>query len=337
MEGEHVLLAVGYPIDGLVEPHGSKGYDQILGEHTALFAEASSHVIGDDSYFVPREAQQLNQLIADSMSALGRGPHCEEVVVRGVVSHTAAGLHGKGSDALDGVLLGHDAVSTCEGIIKALALAVVILAHGDIGAQGLVDRYRVLIRSLGWVEDGRERLVLHLDLLDGVTGDVALGGDDASNGLADEEGLAMGQGGKVGNVEGVHLPFLELPSLQASYLAFQVCSGYHHLNTGHLTGLGGVDGLDNGMGVRAAQESGVRHAGQLDVVNVLALSGDETGVFEPLNRLADVWHFTSPSTVTPQSAARGMESYWVSSCGEQYSSLADGSGSWMMDASPFCP
>jgi hypothetical protein len=49
-----------------------------------------------------------------------------------------------------------------------------------------------------------------------------------------------------------------------------------------------VDISDIGMGVRRSQDRGVEHAGQLDVVDISALAGQEPKIFAPLQRLADI-------------------------------------------------
>jgi hypothetical protein len=61
----------------------------------------------------------------------------------------------------------------------------------------------------------------------------------------------------------------------------------------------GVDGLDLGMGMGAAQERGVAHVWQDDVVNIAAFTRQNTGVFDPLHALADpvqafAWNFALP-------------------------------------------
>jgi hypothetical protein len=51
------------------------------------------------------------------------------------------------------------------------------------------------------------------------------------------------------------------------------------LHAGQRRGLADVDLLDPGMAVRRAHEIAVQHAGQLDVVDIVALALDEASVF----------------------------------------------------------
>ena len=53
-------------------------------------------------------------------------------------------------------------------------------------------------------------------------------------------------------------------------------------HAGHRGGLGRVDLLDAGVAVRRAGEVAVEHAGQLQIVDVIALALDETDILDAL-------------------------------------------------------
>src|SRR6185437_4761808 len=59
------------------------------------------------------------------------------------------------------------------------------------------------------------------------------------------------------------------------------------VHAGDLPRLAGVDGLDAGVRQRAAQDLHVQHAGQRDVVGVVALAADEPAVLDPLAACAE--------------------------------------------------
>jgi len=63
---------------------------------------------------------------------------------------------------------------------------------------------------------------------------------------------------------------------------------------GHLLGGAGVDVLDPGMSVRAAQNEGVQHPRTVDVVGVLGLAGGLGGPVQPLDLGADDSAFLRP-------------------------------------------
>ena len=73
-------------------------------------------------------------------------------------------------------------------------------------------------------------------------------------------------------------------------------AGQHIDHARHSLGRVGIDSLDLGVGVRAADERGVGHAVQADVVDIAALAGDETLVFLAHDASADTFdaHIYSP-------------------------------------------
>ncbi|MHC2255353.1 hypothetical protein ACVILK_005045 [Bradyrhizobium embrapense] len=65
----------------------------------------------------------------------------------------------------------------------------------------------------------------------------------------------------------------------ADLVVDDLLSGQHRDHAGHLHCLGGVDALDLGMCMRAADEVSIAHADHLNVVDVTSLSGDEPAIF----------------------------------------------------------
>ena len=132
-------------------------------------------------------------------------------------------------------------------------------------------RGSALRERLGRVHDHRQRLVVDDDRLAGVLGDVGVVGDDRGDLLALEAHLVGGQhrlrvvaqGGHPREVAGRH------------HLA-----GEHQPDARDVPGLAGVDGADPGVGDRAAQDLHVQHAGQHDVVDVVAPAPDEAVVLD---------------------------------------------------------
>ncbi len=123
------------------------------------------------------------------------------------------------------------------------------------------------------VHNRRQNLVVDLDGLAGILGDIGVVGDDAGDLLALEAHLVGRQHrlGVVGKgrhprevVLGGHLP------------------GDHEVHPRGHPCPGGVDGPDSGVGNRAAQYLHVQHPRQLEVVEIVALAPDEPGVLHPL-------------------------------------------------------
>ena len=142
-------------------------------------------------------------------------------------------------------------------VVVGLAL-LVVADHRGTGVEGLLG-----------VDDRGQRLVLDLDELERVTSRIAVVGDDERHLLALEPHLVGGEHGLCVVAERRHPGELQ---------RFEHGAGDHGL---HLRmGFGGrrVDRHDASMRVRAAQDRAVQHAGQVHVVDVVALAAHEPHV-----------------------------------------------------------
>ncbi len=159
-------------------------------------------------------------------------------------------------------------------VVDALAVRAFGLA-GQVFAQH--RRVRRPCALCGSTSD-RQFLVLDLDQLDGVGGDVAVVGDDHRHLLHLEVDLLVGQ-------HRLHVAGQGRHPVQLQRL--QVVGGEHRVHAGQRQGALLVDGLDAGVGVGAAHDVHEQHAGHLDVVDVVALALDEARVFLALAGAAD--------------------------------------------------
>jgi hypothetical protein len=132
--------------------------------------------------------------------------------------------------------------------------------------QVVADDRRAGLKRAARVDHGRQRLVLHVDQLEGVPGGVAVLGDHERHLLALEPHLVGGQHGLRVGGQGGHPG--QVPCGQG-------LAGDDRRHLGVRLGRDGVDGHDAGVRVRAAQHRPVQHAGQLHVVHVGALAADE--------------------------------------------------------------
>ena len=123
------------------------------------------------------------------------------------------------------------------------------LVDDDVGI-GAADR-------LSEVGDGGQRLVVDVDQLDGILGEVAALGDDEGNRVADELHLALGQR----RARGVRDVLTRDGVPRLLDVRIEVAGGEHGVHTGQGEGRGGVDAVDLRPGKRAAHEAGVQHAG----------------------------------------------------------------------------
>ena len=166
-----------------------------------------------------------------------------------------------------------------EDVIVMLALAV-----GAVGLvlQILADHRRAVRHGLERIDIDRQRLVLDLDQFDGVGRGLAAFGDHEGDFLVLEQHLAVGEH---------HLHVAGQRRHPGEVDGFQHLGGQHRDDAGHRRGLGGVDLLDAGVAVRRAHQVAVEHAGQLQIVDVIALALGEADVFDALSLAAHAFEF----------------------------------------------
>jgi hypothetical protein len=125
------------------------------------------------------------------------------------------------------------------------------------------------------VENGRQRLVVDVDVLQRVGRDVAVPGHDDGDGVAGVADLVDGDR----RVVGVDHVGGDRPGAgQAAELLGEVGAAERGDDTGPLERGRDVDPADPGVRHRAAQDRQVHHAGQGDVVGPVGLAGEQLGV-----------------------------------------------------------
>ena len=125
-------------------------------------------------------------------------------------------------------------------------------------------------------------LVFDLDEIGGVGGDIAVGRDDEGDFLVLEQHLAVGEH---------HLHVAGERRHPGEIDALQVLGGQHRDDAGHGLGLRRVDLEDARMGMARAMKIAVQHAGQFDVVDVIAASLGEAHVLDALALAAHALQF----------------------------------------------
>ena len=195
-----------------------------------------------------------------------------------------AGLERAGVDARIGNHLPDGDVGLGEGRIGGRLVAglpgedVVVMLALAVRALGLVleilaDHRRAVGHGLHRVDIDRQRLVFDFDQIGAV--------GRRFPGLRDHEGdlLILEQHFAVGQH---HLHVARKCRHPGEVDGLQYLGGDHRDDAGHCGGLRGVDLLDAGMGVRRAVEFAIQHAGQFDVVDVIAFALGETDILDAL-------------------------------------------------------
>ena len=293
--GRHVVIARerggGEVLDPVLDPfdrqpghdRGDRGAD-VSRIGADLVAEAAADVGRDDVDLVLRHGGDQRHDGADDVRGL-----------EGAVDRQVAGDLVEADDALAGLeragvhalvaqeVLGRDfglleggvgqfpvADLPVEDMVRMAARPVsAILLVLDVLAQ---DR-RVLVHRLERIDDDGQGLVLDLDQVRGVGGDIAVGRDDEGDLLVLEQDLAVGEH---------HLDVAGKGRHPGQIDALEVLGGEHREHARHGLGLGGVDLHDAGVGMARAMEVAVHHARQLDVVDVIAFALGEAHVLDAL-------------------------------------------------------
>ena len=147
-----------------------------------------------------------------------------------------------------------------------------------------MDLRRARLGGLLRIHHHRQRLVVDLDQVERVARDKSVLGHHHRHRIADETDLAHRQ--RAWRVDVVRDP-ASLPGAGQRVDIHHIFAGDHGDDAGQRLGLRGVDALDVGMGVGTAQNGGVRHAMEFDIVEVVTFAGDQLGIFAALERLPD--------------------------------------------------
>ena len=207
VEAQHILLAVGHPLDGLAQLHRQVAHRQVFRKYTALLTESSAYIGGYHPDGVLRPVQQPGDLPLHPVSALGGGPDGQGAVLGPAVSQQPAGLHGHRRQPLHVVPLPDDQVRLGESGVQLLALAIVMNAQRDIGTHIRVHRGRIRRSRFPGVHDCRQGLVIGLYHLQRISGLRGLLGYHNCHGLPYVGHFTDGQGRMFRPVELIYRPF----------------------------------------------------------------------------------------------------------------------------------
>ena len=180
-----------------------------------------------------------------------------------------------------------------EGGVGEVAIAdlpiedMVVMLARPMRAFGLVldvlaQQRRVGVHRLERIDQNRQRFVFDLDEIGGVGRDIAVGGDDEGDFLILEQHLAVGEH---------HLHVAGQRRHPGEIDALEILGRQHGDDAGHGLGLGRVDLDDARMRMAGAVEIAVQHAGQFDVVDIIAAALGEAHVFDALALAAHALKF----------------------------------------------
>ena len=282
VRGDEVLAAVLDPLHRPTQLVGGGDHRQLLALGEELLAEPAADVVGLHPHLVLGDAERPGAGLTGLVRALGREPHVELAGRGRVRREHPTGLHRDvGVPVLD-ERLGDDVRRGREDGVE-VGVGRRFDPHGDVRAELGVHERGVLGGALG-VDDGGQRLVVDLDQLGRVLGEVARLGHDERDRVADEADVALGEGpeGRAGHGRRVTL---EHGRLHRADVRVEVRGGEHRPDAGHGPRRVDVEAGDPGVREVAAHERGVQHPRHDHVVDVGALPGQQPWVLAPADGL----------------------------------------------------
>jgi hypothetical protein len=269
--GHEVFGAVLHPFH---RPTGDDGADDradVARIDADLVAEAAADVRRDDPDLVLGDAGDKRVEGAVCVRRLGGLVQRELAVDRVVVGDRAAGLHRRRVRARIHHVLGGDHVRAREDRLGRLPVAGLPVEDVVVGpALDLVaHQRRVRVERPAGLDHRRQHLVVDVDQLERVARGVPVVGDDKGDLLALEAHL-------VGGEHRLHVRGQRRRPGEVERL--EVLAGDDRVHLRVRERLGGVDRHQAGVRHRRAQDRAVQHAGQHDVVEVVALAADEARV-----------------------------------------------------------
>ena len=153
----------------------------------------------------------------------------------------------------------------------------------------VIDQRRAVAEGVGGVGDHRQFSVIDLDQRGGVARLRLCFGDHHGNALADEADPVVRQrpARRTVALRPAHVLRHHAGHQRTHAVSDIVLAGQHGDDTRSRRRGARVDTTDVGMRHRREDENRVGHARQHDVVDILAATGEEFGVFLAMNRLPD--------------------------------------------------
>ena len=279
--GGQILDPVFHPLDRAAQHDGGHDGADIAGVNRHFVTEAAADVGRDDAHLGLRNAREHGHHGTHNVRRLAGevgGEFAADRIERG---HRAAGLQRAGVHARVVHVLrdrhsrtgkhrvGSGFVAGFPGEDVVVVVALTVRAFGFTG-QVFTQHWRAGFERLKWVDHGFEFFVFDFDGFHAVGGAVAVFGNHDCHFLHLKMDFFVGE-------NGLHITGQRGHPVQLERL--QIISGQNSDHAGDLERGFFVDALDARMRHRGAHDVHMHHAGQFDVVDVIALALDKAGVF----------------------------------------------------------
>ena len=271
----HLALGPGRdPAGGPPDLARHPRHDDFLGVVEDLAAESAAHVGGDHPQLaLGNPEREGGEQQPDRVRVLAGGPDRHLLGRRVPLRRGGAGFHRRGDEALVHELDLHDLVGLGEGLVTGLLVPERPVV-GDVVLDLGVDEGRTLIHGAARIDHGRKRLVVHLDRLDRVGGDVGILRDHHGHRIPHVADAVGHHDRPVRNLGVRHQP---AAGKRTAAAVLEVLAGEDGQHAVHGARRRGVHPGDPGVGLGAALDRHVHHARKLDVGDVASLALDEAG------------------------------------------------------------
>ncbi len=281
---EEALATVLEPADRASYAQRRKGGQRLLGEEVTFQPEAAADVGCDDADLVFRIVQVLGEFGAHHVRHLRRRPQRELAAPALDGCDAAAGLERQRMVTVRAKPLLDDLPRALEPALDVAGREVG--RAEDVVAPLLVDERGLVRQRLLGIADHGQRVVVDLDELRGVFGDVARRGHDERHRFTDIANLVARERVPIAGLVGGILDRVEVGT-QRLQLSVDVRAGDHREHAGNLRRLRDVDAPDACVRVVAAQDRHLDQPVDLEVRHVSALADEKAWVLDALDARPD--------------------------------------------------
>ncbi len=297
--GDEAFAPVAPPFHRTADTLGRPGGQRDLRIERALHAEGAAHVPGDQPHLVLGDLEQvLGQRRAPGIGALHAGVDGVVAFAVIVIGERAARLHRIGVDAIDHEALPEDMRRGLDGRVRAVFVAE--LAKEAFVVRALVpDRGRARRRRLGRLDIGGKRLVINLDGLRRILGDVHRLRQDHRDDLTHMAGPVLGDRRPRGPEHGRAVTPLQgrRAGDETEAVRLVIGAGEDGNDARHRQCRARIDLLDRRVRVRRPEHHGIGLVDHVVVVDIQAVTAQKARILGAGNRLTDriFQHVHSPS------------------------------------------
>ena len=286
--GEKMLAPVLDPFDRPAQEEACASERHLLRIHHELGAEAAADVRRHDPQLIFIETQHSHEKAAHLVGELRRRPERQPVLVGVVDGDRAASLDRVRAAA---VLLEIDADAprgAREGI-RGVAIGLLELDQ-EVALAGPVGARRLRGERVAAIGDRGQRFVIDGNQRRSVFGNVARPRDHDRHRLADKGDLVLGKRKRRDVARELRRAKLKRQPLLREERC-KIAERQHRVDAGAGTRGRGVDATDCSVGVRAAHECRLEHAGKGKIGDEAALAREQRRILEPPDGAADGFAF----------------------------------------------